>query len=382
MPVYLVHADGDEGVLVEIERRLKPAIPDIGRVAGFDDIRASSLRGAARSVAIVVPPRGGRDLSGLIEAVHRRSRDLFFIVVGGDLSARDYKQLILTGNAEWVAESGATKEIFGIVERVSAARSGAATQSIVVSFLPSGGGVGNSTLAVETAIQLVRRRSGQNGRIALIDLDFQSSHVCDQLDVAPKFQIEEIIDEPKRLDDRLLEVFASRHASGLEIFAAARNPLHPRDPGVETLSALFERMAQHYAYVLVDLPASTHVWTIPLLTASEAILITGINTIPGLRRIADTLRAVRAEAGISADVRVVINRSETGLFGGVARADHVERVLGAEQQFYVRNTALAVESANMGEPMSIARPSDKAVKDVAAIVDFCANLKSAAARQR
>ncbi len=382
MPVYLLNDDGDEGALVDLERRLKPALPDLKRVATIEDIGATSLKGAARSIAIVVPPvkEKGKDLGGLIDIVARRQRDVYFVVVGGDLSARDYKRLIQAGNADWVAESGATQEILAIVARVGAARSGAANQSIVVSFLPSAGGVGNSTLAIETAIQIVRRKPANDGKVALVDLDFQTSHVCDYLDVAPKFRVEEIIDEPKRLDDRLLEVFASRHSSGLDIFAAARNPLHGRDLGIEALSALFERMAQHYAFIVVDLPVSAHVWTIPLLIASEGILVTGVNTIPGLRQVAETVSAVRAEAGVNADVRIVVNRCESGLFGRIARADHVARVLGEEQRFYVRNSGLAVECVNMGESLTIARSSDKAVKDIAAIVDFCMALKPASAR--
>jgi Flp pilus assembly CpaE family ATPase len=355
-------------------------IGDLKRVARMEDIGRPSLRGAGRSVAIFAPS-AGKDFAGLIDIVNKRSKDVFCIVVGGNLSAKDYKQLIQSGNADWVAESGATQEILGIVARVAAARSGAANQSIVLSFLPSAGGVGNSTLAIETAIQLVRRKPANDGRIALVDLDFQSSHVCDYLDVAPKFQIEEIIDEPGRLDDQLLEVFASRHSSGVDIFAAPRNRMHVSTVGVEALSALFERMSHHYATIVVDLPVPAHVWTIPLLTASEGILVTGVNTIPGLRQVAETVRAVRAEGGIHADVRAVINRCESSLFGGVARRDHVGRVLGQEERFYVRNTSAALECVNRGESMTMARPSDKAVKDIAAIVDFCVALTPLSARQ-
>ena len=381
MPVYLLNADGDEGALVEIEQRLKPVIGDLKRVAAIDDIRAPLLKGVGRSIAILVPPSAekGKDLAGLIDIVNKRHRDVFFIVVGGDLSAKDYKQLIHSGNADWVAESGAAQEILGIVARVGATRPGVANHSIVVSFLPSAGGVGNSTLAIETAIQLVRRKPAKDGKIALVDLDFQSGHVCDYLDVAPKFQIEEIIDEPGRLDDQLLEVFTSRHSSGVDIFAAPRNRLRVTAVGIEALSALFERMAHHYAWVVVDLPVSAHAWTIPLLIASEGILVTGVNTIPGLRQVAETVRAVRAEDGIHADVRAVINRCNSGLFGGVARRDHVDRVLGQEERIYVRNTGSAVECVNMGESMTMARPSDKAVRDIAAIVDFCVAMKPASA---
>jgi pilus assembly protein CpaE len=380
MPVYLLNADGDEGALVEIERRIRPAIPDLKRVAGIGDIGAPSLKGAKRSIAITVAPSAGKDFAGLIDIVSKRHKDVFFVVVGGDLSARHYKQLTQSGNADWVAESGATQEILGIVARVAAARPTGANHSIVVSFLPSAGGVGNSTLAIETAIQLVRRKATNDGKIALVDLDLQSSNVCDYLDVAPKFQIGDIIDDPSRLDDQLLEVFASPHSSGVDIFAAPRNRLHVSKAGVEVLSALFERMSHHYAYVVVDLPVSAHVWTIPLLTASEGILVTGVNTIPSLRQAAETVRAIRAERGINADVRTIINRCESGLFGGVARRDHVDRILGAEQLFYVRNTSMALECVNRGESLTMARPSDKAVKDIAAIADFCMALKPLFAR--
>jgi pilus assembly protein CpaE len=380
VPVYLLDADGDEGTLVEIERRLRPAIPDLKRVAGIGDIRAPSLKGAKRSIAITVASSAGKDFAPLIDIVNKRHRDVFFVVVGGDLSARYYKQLIQSGNAEWVTESNATQEILGIVARVGAARPDASNPSIVVSFMPSAGGVGNATLAIETAIQLVGRKAN-DGKIALIDLDFQSSHVCDYLDVAPKFQIGEIIDEPSRLDDQLLKVFASPHLSGVDIFAASRNRLHVTDAGVETLSALFERMSHHYSYIIVDLPVSAHIWTIPLLTASEGILVTGVNTIPSLRQAAETVRAIRAEGGINADVRTVINKCESGLFGSVARRDHVDRVLGAEERFYVRNTSVALECVNRGESLTKAYPSDKAVKDIAAITDFCVALKSVSARR-
>jgi Flp pilus assembly CpaE family ATPase len=117
------------------------------------------------------------------------------------------------------------------------------------------------------------------------------------------------------------------------------------------------------------------------LTASEGILVTGVNTIPSLRQAAETVRAIRAEGGINAEVRTVINRCESGLFGSVARRDHVDRILGGEQLFYVRNTSMALECVNRGESLTMARPSDKAVKDIAAITHFCMGLKSVSARQ-
>jgi Flp pilus assembly CpaE family ATPase len=148
-----------------------------------------------------------------------------------------------------------------------------------------------------------------------------------------------------------------------------------RDLDVEALSALFDRMAHRYDYIVIDLPLSMHAWTIPLLAASRGILVTGLNTIPGLRQIEETLRALRAEALVTADVRAVVNRCDFGLLGKVVRADHVARILGDEMRLFVRNARVALECVNLGTPMTLAYPSDKAVKDIAAIANYCAALR-------
>lgn len=197
MTIYLMQGTEDATRVDEIEGRLKSTIPDLKRVPSLEDIDEISINGVERSIVVLVaaaPEIGG--VENLIEVVSRHPRNIFFIIIGGDISARDYKRLIQSGNADWVAEAALPQEILEIVGRVSApapARNAHAAESpVVVSFVPSAGGVGNSTLAIETAIHLVRDKSTTDAKVALVDLDFQSSHVCDYLDIAPKFQFEEL----------------------------------------------------------------------------------------------------------------------------------------------------------------------------------------------
>ncbi len=375
MTIYLTHGAGGEAKVDEIQGKLKSSIPDLKRVPSVEDIdRQSSDRSI---ILLVATPSTDANVDDLIDLVRRHSPNLFFILVGGDISARDYKRLIQSGNADWVAEIGLPHEVLDIVGRVNApARHDTAESPIVVSFTPSAGGVGNSTLAIETAVHLVKEKSMRGAKVALVDLDFQSSHVCDYLDIAPKFQFEEIVAAPERLDDQLLSAFISHHSSGLDVLAAGRSRFHARDLNVNALSALFDRLAQRYSTIVIDLPLSVHSWTLPLLAASKGILVTGLNTIPGLRQIEETVRALREEATITAEVRAVVNRCEFGLMGKVARADHVARILGEEKRFFVRSARVAIECVNVGTPITLAYPSDKSVKDVAAISAFCAALKS------
>jgi pilus assembly protein CpaE len=388
MTIYLTQGGNDETRVNEIEDKLRSAIPGLKRVSRVEDIDQKSVNGADRSIVLLVAAAlEGAKVDDLIDVVGRQSRNLFFIVVGGDISGRDYKRLIQSGNADWVAEGALLQEILDIVGRVSApVREDVAVDSpVVVSFTPSAGGVGNSTLAIETAVHLVKAKSNKidkSAKVALVDLDFQSSHVCDYLDIAPKFQFEEIVAAPDRLDDHLLSAFISHHSSGLDVLAASRSRFHARDLSVEALSALFDRMAQRYGTIIIDLPLSIHSWTLPLLAASKGILVTGLNTIPGLRQIDETLRALRTEASITAEMRAVVNRCEFGLLGSVARADHVARILGEEKRLLVRNARVAIECVNVGTPITLAHPSDKSVKDIAAIAAFCAGLNAAPLRRR
>ena len=380
MTIYLTQGGDDETKVDEIEDRLKSAIPDLKRVSRVEDIDQKSVSGPDRSIVVLVAATPGHtNVDNLIDIVRRHPRNLFFIVVGGDISTRDYKRLIQSGNADWVAEAGLPQEILDIVGRVSApAREDVGGESpVVVSFTPSAGGVGNSTVAIETAVHLVRDKAIKGAKVALVDLDFQSSHVCDYLDIAPKFQFEEIVAVPDRLDDHLLSAFISHHSSGLDVLAASRSRFHARDLSVEALSALFDRLAQRYATIIIDLPLSVHSWTLPLLAASKGILVTGLNTIPGLRQIEETLRALRTESSVTAELRAVVNRCEFGLFGGIARSDHVARILGEEKRLLVRNARVAIECVNVGTPITLAHPSDKSVKDIAAIAAFCSGLNSA-----
>ena len=121
MAIYLTQRGGDETRVDEIEGKLKSTIPDLKRVPSVEAIDPKAVNGAERSIVILAAAsRMGPNVDELIDAVRRSPRNLFFIVVGGDISASDYKRLIQSGNADWVAEVGLPHEIRDIVERVSA----------------------------------------------------------------------------------------------------------------------------------------------------------------------------------------------------------------------------------------------------------------------
>jgi len=382
MATYFVSADSNAERTASVEARIRSVVPDLVTTRSVEDA-ASRRRHKADPVCVVLAPADdGAYLDWLIDMAGKHHDGIFFILLSSEISASDYKRLVRTGNVDWVDVNGAPQEILDIMgRRMSALRSDAqpSRRPVAVVFLPSAGGVGNSTLAIETAIQLTQRKQDQNRPVCLVDLDFQTSHICDYLDLQPRLKIGEIVGNPERLDGQLFEIFVSRHASGIHVLAAPRCKVDVPAVDMPALDVLFEMIAARYDRILIDVPVAWHGWSPHVLSAANGIVVTGANTIPGLRQVSEALTVVREAASTSPEVAVALNRCERTMFGRVARRRHVDSVLGNEKVFFVRDDATAVQCINTGVPMTLAAPSRKVVKDIAAIAGFCGRLSSSRA---
>jgi pilus assembly protein CpaE len=380
MPVYLLNAGGEPQRLESIEQKIKTVIPDLVRIGNITDIdRQSSGNARKQAFVLVVAPAANADhFNKLVDIVTRYRGHYFFVLISSEISASDYKRLVQSGGADWVSEAAPAQEIADIIARQRGKLREALPdrdRPLVVSFVPSAGGVGTTTLAIEIAIQLNKIKPQKERKVCLVDLDFQTSHTCDYLDIEPRLRLEEIIGTPERLDDQLFEMFASHHSSGVDVFAAARSKFHSWDLDIAALDALFDKIAERYECILIELPVAWYPWTDHVLGASQGIIVTGVNTIPGLRQIFETLSALRGLASVHAEICIALNRTEYGLFGRVARHRHIKSVLSNERLFFVRNARIALDCVNSGTPMTLSNPSHKIVKEIAAIAEFCASLK-------
>jgi pilus assembly protein CpaE len=385
MQIFLFNASIDSSQLNDLERRIRAKLPDVQLVSRMEEITKAlpKTTGSEGFACILFPVAlnapGSFDRMVSIAAEYRDS--LFFIFISDDIPASDYKRLVQTGGADWASTRGAPEEIADIIARLGRGSSIAdvaeppVTEPVMVAFVPSAGGVGNGTLAIEIGIQLKTAKRTRGRRVCLLDLDFQNSHVCDYLDIEPRMQIHEIAGNPERLDAQLFDLFVSHHSSGLDVLAAPRNRDNSPDLDLETLETLFRMIAARYDLILLDLPVPWFNWTRQLLSAAEVALVTGLNTIPGLRQVVESLTALRAVERVPARVAVVLNRCEYRLVGGIARRNHVKNLLGAEEVFFVRDDAQnAVQSVNTGIPMAI-QGQGKVSKDIAPIALLAAEAK-------
>jgi pilus assembly protein CpaE len=384
MAIYILNADLAVPRSGAIEQKLRTAIPDL---IAIDNIE-NALHGLQPSdgpsyLLLITPPSDAKNIEKLADIAARYRDRIFFVLIGGEISASQYKSLVRSGGADWISAAADVQEILDLIsnrqtrgraEATSAIPTG--SKHVAVSFVPSAGGVGNTTLAVEVGVSLKTSKPTKNLNICIVDLDFQSSHVCDCLDIEPRLKMQEISSNPERLDAQLFDIFISRHASGLHVFAAPRCKADPCDFNVAALDKLLDMISARYHLILIDLPVTWFTWTPQIVSASDGVVVTGVNTIPGLRQTAETLAAVRETVRASAQVAIAVNRCQRRFWGGVARRHHGERVLGRKNVFYIAEEPMVLESINTGTPMALSKGSGSIGRDIAALADFCANVKS------
>lgn len=385
MAVFLLKTSPASARQAAAEARLKAAIPDLTEAASLESIvkSAATADGGDATIAIVVLPEGGREsFNRCVDFAARYGREVFLILIGDEISASDYKRLIRHGGADWAsaqADPAEVIEIIGRRRREADARSAVAPaggRPVTISFVPSAGGVGNTTLVVETAAFLKSDKTTRQRKICIVDLDFQTSHVCDYLDSEPRLQIAELSSAPERLDEHLFESFRTRHSSGIDVFAAPRSKFSWGSLDINALDALFSMVARHYDLVLIDHPVSWFAWTGQVIAASDAGIITGINTIPCLRQVSETLAQVRASGSSGLQIGIAVNKCERTLLGSVSRQKHVEMVLRDERLFFIANRPEAIESIDMGQPMMLGSAAGRLRKELAPLATFCAGLQS------
>lgn len=378
MPIYFLMNSGSDSE--DLGSRIRERIPDLQRLGSISELSRAASVGSAEPNYILLPfSQDQMPIERLIEVAAGASR-LFFIFISSDISARDYKRLVRVGNAEWVSAESAPQEVLDIIARqkqtVASANPGGAAK--IISFASSAGGVGNSTLVVEAGIQIKGKKSGRQRAVCVVDLDFQTSHVCDLLDIEPRLKMEEISEHPERLDEQLFELFVTHHSSGLDVFAAARTKASDGLPSMEALDAMFSMMVQRYDLILVDLPVAWAPWTEHILSASALAVVTGLNTIPSLRQITETLAAIRKVDRPPAKAVVALNRCETGLLGRVQGLPFIRKMLADQTVICIRNDPhLAVRSVNTGIPMSLSNPSAGLSKDLSKLVVEFSTLQTA-----
>lgn len=132
----------------------------------------------------------------------------------------------------------------------------------------------------------------------------------------------------------------------------------------EQILSVIDLATAEYGTVFVDLPANWTNWSMSLLARSDLILMVTELRVPSLHRARRQLDLLASQDMGELDVRVILNRSEKGLFRSLGPAD-AERVLRRPVSFTIANDHATMSQAiDRGVPLSEVKRKCPLVKDI------------------
>jgi pilus assembly protein CpaE len=241
-------------------------------------------------------------------------------------------------------------------------------ESQIYTFMPAAGGVGTTTLTLQTAFQLHNSMT-RGASTCVVDLNFQQGSCAEYLDLEPRFDINEIENQPERLDRQLLDVMLSKHSSGLCVLAAPTRPSEMRSFNTDVVVRMLDLVSAYFDNVVIDMPRTWFPWTETVLLGSNKLYIVAEMTVPCLRHTQRLIQAVYETAGKEVKPNVIVNRFEQRMFDtGIKQAD-VQEILGEHFVGGISNNyRLVREAVDRGVPLHEIDPNANVVNDLKRII--------------
>jgi pilus assembly protein CpaE len=333
---------------------------DLTLVKGSLTNEASRLNAADAAVVIVDVDAGNpEELAALQRLAAQLGGTPPVIAITQSLDAMVARKLVQIRVSDFLVKPVEPLELVRACLRAAQSPAGGDTlEAQIYTFLPAAGGVGVTTLAIQTALLLLGGKNSGTS-VCLVDLDFQHGACADYLDIEPRLDLNEIEPRPERLDRQLLEVMLSRHSSGLSLIAAPNRPAEMRSFDPLVVTRLLDLVSANFDYVVIDMPRTWFSWTDDVLMGSNKLHIVSEMTVPGLKLAKQLLAAVRERLGEGCHPQVIVNRFEQRVFApGLRRAD-IEKALGdAFGGVIPNNYRLVREAIDRGVPLEDVKPGN------------------------
>jgi len=151
----------------------------------------------------------------------------------------------------------------------------------LLAFFAAKGGVGSTTIAVNTAICLAARGART---VALMDLDPWWGQVATQLDMAPRMSVADLARDMSGADDlETVRAYALQHPSGVSVFTSPIRPDTSTPPTTDQLERVLDALGAGYDFVLVDAGSALDERAQAVLGRADRVVICVTPDIPAVR---------------------------------------------------------------------------------------------------
>jgi len=187
----------------------------------------------------------------------------------------------------------------------------------LIAVVGARGGVGASTVAVNTAWMLAHERGR---KVALVDLDLYFGTCALALDLEPGRGFHEALENPGRIDGLFIERAMVRESDNLYVLGAEESFDNPFSFNPAALDLLLDSLRQDFACVVIDMPRFAARTQLANVTAPADVIVVSDPSLAGMR---DTMRLTGfiKKSAPQLGVKVVVNRVGQAKVGELGKRD-------------------------------------------------------------
>ncbi|HET9267473.1 MAG TPA: AAA family ATPase [Vicinamibacterales bacterium] len=323
-------------------------LPELFRACGLKatkmtEAEARTLGKTADAPAVLVlDVRPHHQLAPWVSDVQKKQPGLAIVVIVSTLDARFILEAMRAGIKECLPEPITAQALDEAIRRLVVGeqreRSGQ-----VVAFIGAKGGVGTTTLAVNTAAALAKTAGSPP---LLIDLHVARGDAALLMGAEPRFSVLDAFENLHKVDESFLAGLVEKTQCGAHVLASTARPVNVATSPTATRT-LLELAARRYGITVLDVPR-TDPAMLEALDPATVIAVVTSQELSAVRGAAATVATLRQRYG-SQRLRVVINRYDKN---GPVSAKDIAKVVGEPVACQIPSDyRAAAEAINVGRPI-------------------------------
>lgn len=293
------------------------------------NIRKGGLATALRLLGVAPPPRFMIvDIDGLpLDEVEQGLTELarlgsLVMALGSVNDVHMFRRIMRTGARDYLIKPVDAEMLGEVFAGLEQPRDRLKPQGRVVGFLGARGGVGVTTIALNTAWIMAEKLSR---RTALVDMDIYAGNIALSLDIEATRGLREAFDDPERVDEVFLQNAMARIGKNLHVLASEEAFDDTVRMTHDKVLMLADTMRANFDMSILDIPRHFVMREPQLFSRCDDIVIVCELTLQSLRdanRLAKLLKGRNGQAKIHVVANrvtrrpdVTVKEFETGLEG-------------------------------------------------------------------
>lgn len=244
------------------------------------------------------------------------------------------------GLSEFLVVPSGPNELAGALARLESKWARAPKGGHVTAVYSPAGGAGVTTVAVNMAHALAKRKPA--GRVAVADLVVGLGDVATHLNLSPTYDLGELVRKLDRADSESLHSITESVGDGMDALAGTSDLELGEEVTAEAVQRILTLMRATYSYTVLDVEHTVSPRTIAALDAADRIVMVFQVTVAGLRKIKRALALFDQLEFPTEKVLLVANRVGAG---DVMSWQDVAKALGRNVDFRLPNAFQGVADA-------------------------------------